>query len=68
MAEIIENSKGRRNIRLNSEDILDIVREYQNITIGSYSYNEIRERLKDLVIVLPEDILWDYPYSEFSLY
>ena len=68
MAEIIENSKGRRNIRLNNEDILDIVREYQNITVGSYSYNEIRERLKDLVIILPEDILWDYPYSEFSLY
>lgn len=57
MAEIIENSKGRRNIRLNNEDILDIVREYQNITVGSYSYNEIRERLKDLVIILPEDIL-----------
>lgn len=57
MAEIIENSKGRRNIRLNREDILDIVREYQNITVGSYTYTEIRERLKDFIIILPEDIL-----------
>lgn len=57
MAKIIENKKGRRSIRLNNEEILDIVREYQNITVGSYSYNEIRERLKNLTIIIPEDIL-----------
>lgn len=57
MAEIIENSKGRRNIRLNKEDILNIVREYQNKTVGSYTYNEIREKLDTLEIILPEDLI-----------
>ena len=56
MAEILENSNGRRNIRLNKEDIINIVREYQNKTVGSYTYNEIRDRLKDLTIIIPEDI------------
>lgn len=56
MAEILENSKGRRNIRLNKEDILNVVREYQNTTVGSYTYNEIREKLDTLEIILPEDI------------
>ena len=56
MAKIVENSKGRRNIRLNEYDILDIVREYQNITVGSYTYTEIRERLKGFFIILPEDV------------
>lgn len=57
MAEIIENSKGRRNIRLNKEDILNIVREYQNKTVGSYTYSEIREKLDTLEIILPEDVI-----------
>ena len=57
MAEILENQNGRRNIRLNTEDIISIVREYQNKTVGSYTYNEIREKIKDLTIIIPEDIL-----------
>ena len=56
MAEILENASGRRNIRLNKEDIINIVREYQNKTVGSLSYNEIREKLDDLIIILPEDV------------
>ena len=56
MAEIIENSNGRRNIRLNKEDIINIVREYQNITVGSFTYEEVRTRLNDLTIIIPEDI------------
>ena len=56
MAEIIENSNGRRSIRLNTEDIISIVREYQNQTVGSYTYLEIREKLNNLEIIIPEDI------------
>ncbi len=55
MAHIIENLNGRRNIKLNTEDILNIVREYQNITTGSYTYSEIREKLEKFELFLPEE-------------
>lgn len=57
MAQIIENKKGRRMIRLNTSDILDIVREYQNITYNAKDYLEIREKLNKLELFIPEDIL-----------
>ena len=56
MAKILENLNGRRNIRLNTNDIISIVREYQNQTVGSYTYLEIREKLNNLEIIIPEDI------------
>lgn len=56
MAKIIENKTGRRSIRLNKEDIIDIVREYQNNTLGSSSYDEIRKKLSNIEIIIPEDI------------
>lgn len=57
MAQIIENKKGRRVIRLNTSDIIDIVREYQNLTIGAKDYLEIREKLNNAELYLPEDIV-----------
>ncbi len=56
MAKIIDNEKGRRNIQLNTDDIIDIVREYQNLTINCNSYEEIRDILSDCVFYIPEDI------------
>ena len=56
MAKILENLNGRRNIRLNTNDIISIVREYQNQTVGSYTNSEIREKLNKLTIIIPEDI------------
>ncbi len=56
MAKIIENSKGRRSIRLNTEDIINIVREYQNITSGCQSYENIRRNLNKAEIYIPEDL------------
>ncbi len=56
MAEIIENYSGRRNIRLNTNDIISIVREYQNITADCYNYNDIRNRLNKVELYLPEDL------------
>lgn len=56
MAKIIENKKGRRQIRLNTDDIINIVREYQNITYKSYSYEEIRNKLDSQMLYLPEEI------------
>lgn len=57
MAVIIENALGRRNIRLNTNDIIDIVREYQNISKGSVSYEEIRTKLNEVEFYLPEEII-----------
>lgn len=56
MAKIIENNNGRRTIRLNTNDIVNIVREYQAITSNSKTYNEIRSALDKVEIYLPEDI------------
>ncbi len=56
MAQIIENLKGRRSIRLNTDDIINIVREYQNISLDACNYNEIRERLNKFELYLPEDL------------
>ena len=56
MAKIIENVKGRRIIRLNTDDIINIVREYQLITNNSQSYKIIREKLDKSDVYLPEDI------------
>lgn len=56
MAQIIENSKGRRSIRLNAEDIISIVREYQNIIKNDTNYCEIRKKLLKIDFFLPEDI------------
>ncbi len=56
MAKIIENLNGRRIIRLNSNDIINIVREYQNITSGLFDYNAIRQKLDITDLYLPEDI------------
>ena len=56
MAKIIENLNGRRIIRLNTNDIINIFREYQNITSGLFDYNAIRQKLDITDLYLPEDI------------
>ncbi len=56
MAKIIENLSGRNTIRLSVDDIINIVREYQNITRNAYSYEEIRYKLAECEIYLPEDL------------
>ncbi len=56
MAKIIENLNGRRIIRLNTNDIINIVREYQNITSGLCNYESIRSKLDIIDLYLPEDI------------
>ena len=55
MAEIIENMNGRRFIRVSTDDIISLVREYQQYACESSSYREIREKLDKKDIYLPED-------------
>lgn len=56
MAKIIENLNGRRNIKLNTDDIIDIVREYQCLTCNCDNYEEIRKIISSTSFYLPEDI------------
>ena len=56
MAKIIENNSGRRTIRLSTNDIIDVVREYQALSKGCVSYEEIRKVISEVSFYLPEDI------------
>ena len=56
MAKILENSNGRRTVVLNEEDIISVVREYQNLTCYSTNIEEIRKKLKKTNFYIPEDI------------
>ncbi|MBR6163431.1 hypothetical protein IKQ26_06050 [bacterium] len=56
MAKIIENKKGRRLISLTTDDVISIVREYQNAVLGIKKYSEIREELDKRDFYLPEEI------------
>ena len=57
MARIIESSiNSRRIIKLSTDDILSVVREYQRIINRPSSYAETRCLLEDNVIFLPEEI------------
>jgi hypothetical protein len=56
MAKIIENHKGRKTIELNVDEVINIVREYQNMTHNCSNYKEIRENLNKTQFYLPEDV------------
>ncbi len=55
MAVIVENLHGRRLIRLSTDDVISVVKEYQNCACESKSYLEIREKLNQKDLYLPED-------------
>ena len=56
MATIIENENGRRTIRVSTDDILSLVREYQTLTKNTHNYESIRRILSKNCFYLPEDI------------
>lgn len=53
MATIIESN--RRLIKLSVDDVLNIVREYQQLTHDSCCYEHTREILSHNALYLPED-------------
>ena len=57
MARILENDFGRRNIKVSTDDIISIVREYQRLVGVGKNYDEIRNILDENNIFLVED-LW----------
>ena len=54
MARIIEGE--RRIIKMNVDDILNIVREYQKLTHKSCCYEHTREILSKANIYIPEEV------------
>ena len=56
MARIIESENGeRRLIKLSTEDILSVVKDYQRIVPRFSNIENVRDFLSDTVIFLPED-------------
>ncbi len=55
MATIIENLHGRRSIRVSTDDVISIIKEYQAIACEALSYEEIREKLNKKDLYIPED-------------
>lgn len=57
MARIIESQTGsRRLIKMTTEDILSVVRDYQRIVPRFSSLADARDYLADTVIFIPEDV------------
>ncbi len=57
MARIIENEEGnRRLIKMSSDDVISIIREYQAHVKNRSSYEEIRNQLEDCIIFIPEEV------------
>ena len=56
MATILENMNGRRLIRLSTDDVISIVKEYQLFACKSSSYNETRAKLDKNELYRPEDL------------
>lgn len=54
MARIIEGT--RRIIKMSVEDVLNIVREYQQITRNACCYEHVRELLEKSEFYIPEEI------------
>ena len=55
MATIVENLNGRRLIRVSTDDIISLVREYQCACANSSTYEETRKKFDKKEIYLPED-------------
>lgn len=53
MAKIIENE--RRIVRLSTDDVINIVREYQQLTQKSCCYEHTREILNKNPLYIPEE-------------
>ena len=57
MARIIESENGtRRLIKLTTEDVISVVRDYIRIVPRFSSIEDARNSLSDTVIYIPEDV------------
>lgn len=57
MARIFESEQSkRRMIKLSTNDIISVVREYQQKVSGKSDYMQTRDILENFVIYIPEDV------------
>jgi len=57
MARIIESENGsRRIIKMSTDDIISVIKDYQRIVPRFSSNEDVRNYLEDIVIYLPEDV------------
>ena len=56
MAKIIENKKGRRQIKLNFADIQWIIEEYQTQFMRTKNITKLKKYFEFFGIFLPEDV------------
>ena len=57
MARIIETqNNGRRIIKMSTDDIISIVKDYQRIVPRFATEKEARNFLSDRIIYIPEDV------------
>ena len=57
MARIIETTKSsRRIIKMSTDDIISVIKDYQRIVPRFSTESEARNYLADTVIYIPEDI------------
>ena len=57
MARIIESQTGgRRIIKMSTDDILSVVRDYQRLVPRFSDINDARSYLDDTVIFIPEEV------------
>lgn len=57
MARIIETEYGnRRIIKMSTDDIISIVKDYQRVVPRFSSETEARNYLEDMFICIPEDV------------
>ena len=57
MARIIESENGNRSIiKMSTDDVLSVVKDYQRIVPRFSSVEEARNYLSDTVIFIPEEI------------
>lgn len=54
MAEIIDGK--RRMIKLSVDDVIAVIRQYQEISHGAIDYEHTRKLIKKVGFYLPEDI------------
>ncbi|MBR1753696.1 hypothetical protein IJ732_02575 [bacterium] len=56
MATVIENENGRRMIRVSTDDVISLVREYQTLTGKVRDVESVRKILSANPLFLPEDV------------
>lgn len=57
MARIIESSEGKRRIiKMSTDDIISIIKDYQRIVPRFSTEADARDYLSDAVIFIPEEI------------